>query len=199
MGNGYSIVTTKAFVLKTKPIGEADRLVVLFSQKLGKITIYAKSVRLGKSKLKPFAYPYRYGIFDIIVGKKYILKDARCLDCFDEIWRNQNRYGIFVSLLRNVDMFIEGVEVNTNIFDSIEKTTTYLQQQPVSQLAAQHTPIVTVFQFLVLQELGCVDWGNSIGMSFLQLVTEVATRTATGRYLEEQVNAYLLTQHVGGR
>ena len=43
---------TEAWLLATRPIGEADRLVTLYTKDLGRIDALAKGTRLAKSKLK---------------------------------------------------------------------------------------------------------------------------------------------------
>ena len=52
--------TTRAFVLKTKNSGEADKTAFLFSEDFGLLRAFAKSVRKDGAKLKPYC---QNGIF----------------------------------------------------------------------------------------------------------------------------------------
>lgn len=62
--------TTRAFVLKTKNSGEADKTAFLFSEDFGLLRVFAKSVRKDGAKLKPYC---QTGIFlnaTVIRGKE---------------------------------------------------------------------------------------------------------------------------------
>lgn len=49
---------TRGFIIKRHNLGEADRILVIFSHNLGKIRVVAKGVRRGKSKLAGHLEPY---------------------------------------------------------------------------------------------------------------------------------------------
>lgn len=52
-----NIITTRGVVIKTQDYKENDKLVWLFTEKLGKISLIAKGARKNKSKLMSITLP----------------------------------------------------------------------------------------------------------------------------------------------
>jgi|LSQX01.3.fsa_nt_gb DNA repair protein RecO (recombination protein O) len=64
-----STIKTKALVIKETNVGEADRIITLFSEKEGKIQASATGVRRTKSTLSPGTQFLCYGNFVLYKGK----------------------------------------------------------------------------------------------------------------------------------
>jgi len=62
---------TDAFVLGARDYGEADRVVMLFTQELGRIDALVKGVRLPKSKLRGHLNQYSRARLLLTPGKEY--------------------------------------------------------------------------------------------------------------------------------
>lgn len=60
---------TRALVLRTRPLSEKDRIVVLFSPERGRIDAVAKGARGPKSKLAALAQPFVVARFLLITGR----------------------------------------------------------------------------------------------------------------------------------
>ena len=119
----YKVIITEAFILNTKPIGEYDRLVTLFTRELGLIHTKAKSVRKPGAKLKGFVYPYRFARFSIIQGREYILKEVFPIDDFNSIWQDfdsTKKREVHVRTLRLLSKLIAG-PTDRKLFDDIRK------------------------------------------------------------------------------
>ena len=59
----------RALVLRTRPLGEKDRIVVLFSPERGRIDAVAKGARGPKSKLAALAQPFVVARFLLVTGR----------------------------------------------------------------------------------------------------------------------------------
>jgi DNA repair protein RecO len=63
------LITTEAFVLKSRKYNEADSLMVLFSRKLGKISAVAKGSRRAKSQMLAGIQPFCHSSFVLYQGR----------------------------------------------------------------------------------------------------------------------------------
>ncbi len=68
----------RALVLRTRPLGEKDRIVVLFSPERGRIDAVAKGARGPKSKLAALAQPFVIARFLLVTGRSlHIVSQAQ--------------------------------------------------------------------------------------------------------------------------
>ncbi|NCT00177.1 DNA repair protein RecO [Candidatus Parcubacteria bacterium] len=65
----YPIYTTPGFVLSSYKIGEADRLLQIFTRDLGVVFAKATGIRKLKSKLRGHVQDYNLGLFSMVHGK----------------------------------------------------------------------------------------------------------------------------------
>lgn len=73
-------------MIKTQDYRENDRLLWLFSEELGKISVIAKGARKSKSKLMSSTLPFCYGEYVLFKGKNlYTLNEAKIIDSFQEM------------------------------------------------------------------------------------------------------------------
>lgn len=65
----YHVYTTKGFVLKGLPAGEADKYYYMLTEELGLVVANARSVRKSESKLAAGLEDFSFGTFSFIRGK----------------------------------------------------------------------------------------------------------------------------------
>lgn len=116
----YNIYTTKAIVIKSVPIGEANKLYFLLTKDLGFIKATAQGVRLAKSKLKSSLQDFYCINISVVRGKEIWritsaqnTKQIKLIGNLDKIFVVKN---IFSLLLR----LIHGEEKNEKLFECIE-------------------------------------------------------------------------------
>lgn len=69
---------TRALVLRTRPLGEKDRILTLFSPERGRISAVAKGARGAKSKLAALAQPFVIARFLLVTGRSlHIVSQAQ--------------------------------------------------------------------------------------------------------------------------
>lgn len=66
----HHIYHTKAYVIESTPLGEANKSLVLLTEDLGLITVSAQGVRLQKSKLKSSIQDYSFSNVSLVRGKE---------------------------------------------------------------------------------------------------------------------------------
>ncbi|WP_461205602.1 DNA repair protein RecO [Clostridium sp. DL1XJH146] len=78
-----SIFKTRGIVIKTQDYKENDRLVWMFTEKLGKITCLARGVKKKNSKLGSFTQQFAFGDYVIYRGKNlYTINEVELIDSF---------------------------------------------------------------------------------------------------------------------
>ena len=79
-------IRTEAIVLRQRPLGDADRICVLFSPTRGRIEAVAKGVRKPLSKLSGHVEPLSRARFGLAQGRSlYIVTDAQTLDSWSPL------------------------------------------------------------------------------------------------------------------
>ena len=74
-------IRTEAIVLRQRPLGDADRICVLFSPTRGRVEAVAKGVRKPLSKMSGHVEPLSRGQFGLAQGRSlYVITDAQTLD-----------------------------------------------------------------------------------------------------------------------
>lgn len=87
MGDDFlAIFKTRAIVIKTQDIKESDKLVWLFSEKLGKISTIAKGSKKNRSPLFSTTLQFCYGDYVVYKGKSlYIINESSLVDSFQDL------------------------------------------------------------------------------------------------------------------
>ena len=109
---------TRALVLKKEDRGEADRVFTVFSQDLGRVELFAKSIRAITSKLKGGIEIFSLAELEFIQGKtRKTLIEASFEQKFSRIARTPEKLAMAMSACRAVDDFIKGQEADSRVWD----------------------------------------------------------------------------------
>ncbi|MGG7163839.1 DNA repair protein RecO [Clostridium ihumii] len=129
-----NIITTRGVVIKTQDYKENDKLVWLFTEKLGKISLIAKGARKNKSKLMSITLPFCYGEFTLYKGKSmYILNEGKIIESFQQFLDDFDYliYGTYFNEL--IDIVSEDEEKQFELFKEFI-TCFYLMKSKVVDL-----------------------------------------------------------------
>ncbi|MEW6095306.1 MAG: DNA repair protein RecO [bacterium] len=144
------LYTTKGIVLRNQDLGEADKIVTLYSQKCGKIKGVAKGVRKTTSKFGSGVEIFTYADY-LLYGKENtdldIISQVQIIHSFQEIREDLSKitYGAFI--LELVDTLVAGREKDTLLFSLILQILTWLKEE-VSEL------IIPTFVLKIMTLLG---------------------------------------------
>lgn len=124
------LLSTKAIIIKRYKIGEADRLLLAFTEELGKILVVAKSVRRTQSKLAGHIEPYWPVEIEIAKGKSdyYHLTSAQSAS-------RKNNQQITIENLRHLEILGETIDLTLGDEEPNRRSFQYL----VDGVMAVHT------------------------------------------------------------
>ena len=112
-----SLHKVNAVVIKTKEFKENDKLVWLYTEKLGKITAIAKGAKKSKSKLLSLTLPLCYGEYVLFKGKSlYNLQEGKILNSFQGLLGNLDKLTYSSYICELIDICLQDEERNLELF-----------------------------------------------------------------------------------
>ena len=184
MRGSYPILTTDAFIVHTRGVGEADRVVTALTRGRGLMDVYARSVRRDGAKMRGDLRPYAQVSLSIVLGKRSILKDITITDTLDAIWKYEEKYTAFVTLLRRLRAFVPITEsYDENVFTVIETAIQHFRES--DPVYAQH--ILLIAQVMLLAALGYVSDQDMIPAHFSDVLAEAVKNPQRQKELQHHL------------
>lgn len=128
MPNRERTIRTGAVVLRHREMGEADRLLTLYTEKLGKLRAVAKGVRKLRSRKAGHLEPFTHANLQLARGRDLmIVTQAETIDAFLPLRDNLENVGQASYVIELIDRFTYDSEENSAIFRLIIRTLERLQ------------------------------------------------------------------------
>lgn len=150
-------------VLRHRDLGEADRLVRLFTPERGKLSAVARGAKRPKSKLAAAVQPFTHSRLQIAVGRSIdVITQAQLVDSHYALRKDLSRLAYANHLSELVDGFLEERQRSPRAFD--------LYLSALKRLAAGEPPdlVARSFELVLLPLLGfgpqwelCASCGRS--------------------------------------
>jgi DNA repair protein RecO (recombination protein O) len=155
MSERSRVYRTRGFVLKRMDLGEADKILTIYTSSEGKVRAVAKGVRRPSSRLGGHVDDFAFADMLLARGRDLdVVTQSQTLDSFrqlrEELWRTS--YGYYVSEL--VDAFTEERVENQPLFDLLVST---------FGLLASESELATVVRFFELHLLDLVGYRPELG------------------------------------
>lgn len=129
-----ALIKTRGVILKVMDFKERDKLVFLFTQELGKVTVIAKGVRSAKGRFQAATQPMMLCDFVLFPGKSiHQLNEISVVHGFPYIKTDFDRITYGSYFLELADIAMADQEVNERFFIDFVKSL-YLLDQPDMQL-----------------------------------------------------------------
>jgi DNA repair protein RecO (recombination protein O) len=108
----------QAVVLKKKSLLNKDLLISLFTQELGKLTVFAKGAKKITSRRSP--HLQTGNLLDVMVSQKndnYYLQESSIISGFTELKNDQNKVKLLYSFLFVLDRILPEQQKETKIYN----------------------------------------------------------------------------------
>jgi DNA repair protein RecO (recombination protein O) len=123
MSNRERSIRTEGIILRRRDFGEADRILVLFSRKLGRISCIAKGSRKPSSKISGHIDIFTRSSMLISRGRNlHLLTQAETIESYDELRKNLTGIGRGSYIVELVDAFSYEEGSNLKLYDLILAT-----------------------------------------------------------------------------
>lgn len=123
---------TKGIVLRNQDLGEADKIVTLYSQKFGKISGVAKGVRKTTSKFGSSVELFTYADY-LLYGKENkeldIITQSYIIQSFKEIREDLSKITCGAFIIELTDAMAAGREKDPLLFTLLLQTLTWLKEE----------------------------------------------------------------------
>ncbi|MCS7276443.1 MAG: DNA repair protein RecO [Dehalococcoidia bacterium] len=107
MAEAPRLFKTEAIVLRHRPLGEADRLLVLLSPTHGKLEAKAKGVRRAKSRMGGHLQPLTRVLVQLAQGHvRYVVAGCQTLESFPALQADLDRLGMGLYACELADRFL---------------------------------------------------------------------------------------------
>ncbi len=141
-----SLYRDEGVVLRTWKLGEADRIVVIFTKGHGKVRAVAKGVRKTRSKFGARLEPTSHVALQFYEGRELdIVTQAESIDQYPALREDFDRLGRAVTMLEAVDQLAQDREPNPAVLRMLVGA--------LATLAADDSPLVVPAFFLKLLAL----------------------------------------------
>lgn len=204
----YAIHTTPGFILDSRPYGDADKLLTIFTRDFGLITATALGIRLEKSKLRYFCQDYSFGTFSLVRGKEFWrLTSAAAADRVTSDFAEGSASAagdvLIARLAQLLRRLLHGEEENAELFDTIHATSRFLADtaaftsMPLTEEDLKALESVTVLRVLAL--LGYIGTDPAVQpyLADRELSAELLRKAALQRAaLNQHINKALKESHL---
>lgn len=137
-------------VLKTQDLKENDKIIWLFTEKLGKISVIAKGAKRSKSKFMSLTLPFCYGNFVVFKGKSlYTLNEGEITNSFQSLLNDLESLSYASYLCELIDIALVEDESNRELFKEFI-TVFYLMEKNVIDIEL----LIRAFEIKLLYHSG---------------------------------------------
>jgi DNA repair protein RecO (recombination protein O) len=158
------VYKTQAIVLRQRKLGEADKIVTLYTSHHGKIDAVAKGVRRTKSRLAGHLEPLTLGSYLLAEGRDLdIVTQAETVDAFPALRDDLERVSCGLYCAELVDRLTPERSEGNPVFRLLQETLGYLNASAEYEMATRR------FELRLLGELGyrpsltdCAACGNRL-------------------------------------
>jgi len=143
------VYRTEAIVLRQRKLGEADKIVTLFSPNKGKLDAVAKGVRRTKSRLAGHVEPLTHGAYLLAEGRELdVVTQAETLESYAGLRDDLDRLSRGLYCAELVDRLLPERAEAWPVFRLLTQTLERLESTPQVDLAVRY------FEARLLDDLG---------------------------------------------
>lgn len=176
-------IKTTGIILKRRNVGEADRLLTVYTREEGKITIKAKGVRKITSKRASHIEPLNKAILSLYkTGSTPVLTEVDTIVSYDRVKNNLARVGLAYHICELIDSLCPEGQENEAIFVLLENILESLSSEQKIGSA------IHAFEVQLLQHLGYISGNEDLsGAKASQFIENILERKLKSRQILPQL------------
>ncbi len=125
----FSRHKTKAVVINKKDRGEFDRALTLYTEKFGKISLFCKSIRKERSKLRSGSEPFAIIETEFIEGRtRRTMTDVKVVNSYPKINGDLVRISLTTKILEDIDSLIQGEQKDVKVWRLIGESLNMVEE-----------------------------------------------------------------------
>ncbi|HET9947076.1 MAG TPA: DNA repair protein RecO [Patescibacteria group bacterium] len=168
----------EAIVLKRKNIGEADRILTVFTREFGKLQLKAKGVRKLTSKRSSHIEPLNTTVLSYYKGQGMpVLLEAVSLQNFNGIKSDLTKVGFAYHICELIDGLCPENQESEEIFSLIQKVLEEIEKKEVVLASLIHTFEVELLTLLGYYSTGTYDLSGAKASYFIESILERKLKT----------------------
>lgn len=144
----YNIYTTKAIIIRSIPIAEANKLYFLLTEDFGLIKATAQGIRLSKSKLKGHLQDFYLSKIFFVKGRELWRITSSEVIFQENFLRDSNKIYIIKNIFSILLRLIHGEERNQNLFECVEKLYLFLLENNIDTEDSKNVETIVVLRIL---------------------------------------------------
>lgn len=149
---------TEGFIIKRKNIGEADRILTVFTKEHGKLQVKAKGIRRIPSRRSAHVELVNHTVLSVYKGHKIpILVEAEMVESFDEVKKDLVKCGFAYHICELIDGLCPENQEHSAVFHLLEEVFGRMRTEEDLVL------LIHDFEIALLTELGF--WNKSSALS----------------------------------
>ncbi|NCU28790.1 MAG: DNA repair protein RecO [Candidatus Moranbacteria bacterium] len=160
----HHIYHTQGFILSSRNVGEANKMITIFTRELGLVRAMVQGVRLNKSKLKYILQDFSYANIDFVKGKEvWRVTSAKSINTFPLARANKESLLLIARISSLIDRFCGAESVNQKIFDELIQSM-YVMDDYIENETREALELHLVLR--IMNELGYIG-DSSLLMKYL--------------------------------
>jgi len=176
----YNIYTTEGIIIKIRESGEADKIFSVFTKDFGRVEIFAKGARNGKSKLNPHLALFNHSRVSFISGRDFFrLTDALKISSLKELCGNLAKLQTLGRIFNILEKMLQGQEKNEELWRILLNALNFLTEMtppseilnlPINKLSKnEFSSFEAIFLFKIMHILGYIDDSNDISLKISEI------------------------------
>ena len=158
----HHIHHTHGFILSSRNMGEANKMLTIYTREMGLVRAIAQGIRLNKSKLRFTLQDFSYVNVDLVRGKElWRVTSARHISSFPLARSNTASLVLMTRVSKLLERLCRGESPNENIFDDFIQALYLLDSENISSSSREALELHLILR--IMNSLGYI--GDSIILS----------------------------------
>lgn len=151
----HHIHHTHGFILSSRNMGEANKVITIYTREMGLIRAIVQGIRLNKSKLRFTLQDFSYVNVDLVRGKEFWrVTSAKYISSFAFARKATSSILMIARISKLIERLCDGEESNIEIFDDYIQALYMLDDENLSRESRQALELHLVLR--IMNNLGYI-------------------------------------------